>query len=82
MSKIKEVENYLNGYLTEVLPGGCWNTYTEPKVIAEGLIKLLNLHDISIAERKLNAMIEVVDFFDDTANTNTRATMCDIINRI
>lgn len=44
--------------------------------------KALHKQNVSIAERKLKAIEEVVDFFGDTPNTITRATMCDIINRL
>lgn len=48
----KEIEKLLNGFLTEVLPGGQWQTYTEPKIIAEKISKLFTPKTKPIEERK------------------------------
>ena len=44
--------------------------------------RVFNLACVSIAERKLNALKEVNQFFEDTVNTHTRDTMRRIIQRI
>lgn len=49
-NKIEELTKLINGFLTEVLPGGCWQTYTEPKKLAAEIVKNLGLFSVVFNE--------------------------------
>lgn len=46
-NKTEELTKLLSGFLTELLPGGTWETYTEPKQIAQEIVKNLSLFSVS-----------------------------------
>ena len=69
-NKIEELTKLLNGFLTEVLPGGTWQTYTEPKQLAEEIVKNLGLFSVSHSTTEPQYVVTVHRGESLTGNTH------------